>query len=232
MRRAQKTQITQETPPAARQKHREIRHLLIYIVLFFAMQTSYAYIYTISPYLQSDVVLQIAIRLATWTVPVIIYLIVTKKNPFDYLKLRKNILKGLIWGLGYSLILGVLNVAGNYILKGKAGFNFNIGSDFLWKAIILVGFSEEVLFRGFFLQKMEGVSRFWAANIIGAILFVLVHFPGWIFLNQFVLPNILGSIAYILVFGLIQGIILKKADSLWACMLIHSFSNLYSVMIF
>jgi uncharacterized protein len=211
-----------------KEKNREIIYLIIFTILFFTMQSFYAYIYEVNPFLRYHYVIQIIIRLLTWTLPVLIYLIVQKKNPFDYLKVRKNILKGFLWGIILSIIWVIYNITGFYLMNRHVRFDLNISNELWWKAIILVGFSEEVLFRGFLLQKIEGISKFWIANIINAILFVLVHLVGWIITKQIVFPNVLITICNILFIGLIQGLILKKTNSLWACILLHSCNNFLS----
>jgi len=170
-------------------------------------------------------------RLSIWTIPVFVYLILTKQKPFDYLKIRKNITKGIVWGIVIGTIIVIYSILYSYILKGNVYYYFKISIGLWLKAILLVGFSEEVLFRGFILQKMREMSKFWVANVISAVLFVLVHIIGWIINDQFNSPTIIRSICTILLFGLIQGFVLKKTNSLWTCIIIHSFNNFTSIVI-
>jgi membrane protease YdiL (CAAX protease family) len=59
----------------------------------------------------------------------------------------------------------------------------------------------------------------------------LIHFPGWILLNQFVYPDIIGNIGFVFIVGIMMGYVLRKTGSLWACILIHSFINFASLSI-
>ncbi len=204
--------------------------LLLYTLCFFVVQSAYAYTYAHTYDLRSSISLQISLRLATWTLPVLIYIAASHGNPFDYLKMTRKAGKGFLWGtvLGAGLIL--LNVISAFLLKGHVAFNLKIGWELWLKSVILVGFSEEILFRGFFLEKYAEVAGFRKSNVICAALFLLVHIIGWGFLSQLVLPHILKSAVYIFFFSMVQGVVLKKTDSLWACIIIHSVNNMLSLV--
>jgi hypothetical protein len=92
----------------------------------------------------------------------------------------------------------------------------------IW-AIGLVGILQEIPFRGFLLQKLEGGMRFFSANIITALFFVVFHAPRWYFRGE--LPG-LSSLFYLFVFSLFVGFALKRSKSLWSCILFHSIHNL------
>ena len=54
---------------------------------------------------------------------------------------------------------------------------------------ILVGFFEEIPFRGFILQKLQERFDFWTAVVISSLLFVGAHIPGWIMLGSLTAYN-------------------------------------------
>ena len=221
-----------------RKRNRDAVFLFIYIALFFLAQSMYAYFYSHTT-LRSNYLLQAPIRFSIWTVPVFIYLIIDKKNPFEYLKLNRNILKGILWGLIIGSLIILYYVISVYLLYGFVCFRFHIsGNTWLHDAFtiistafqpfnVLLMFSEEILFRGFFLQKVQEVSTFWIGNIVNAILFALIHIIGWTILGQSIINYGLG----IFVFALITGIVLKKTNSIWSCLLIHIFNNFISTSI-
>jgi membrane protease YdiL (CAAX protease family) len=215
--------------PKGEKKNREPLYIWIYIILFFAVQSAYAAIYAGSGALRNDTLLQLVIRLATWTLPVFAYLVAYRTEPFGYLKLRKGIVKGILWGVIIGTGIVLANIALSFAQKGGVRFDLDIGADNWIRAILLVGFSEDVLFRGFILQKLAGMMRFGTANALSAVLFALVHVIGWCLTGQFVLPGILTSVAYVFLFAVLQGFVLKKTDSLWACIVIHSFNNFISI---
>lgn len=163
----------------------------------------------------------------------LIYLFIQKINPLTYLKLYGNARKALIWGIGIGALMIVYQVTRVLVLQGAGGFHNRIGKETwpsdIWMLIkynanlysVVLIFCEEVVFRGFLLQKLQGISKFWLANMIQSIAFVLIHVQGWIFLHQFALPTSLSPMLGILIVALILGAVFKKSGSLWACILIH-----------
>jgi hypothetical protein len=199
-----------------------------FVLYLFAVQTVYAYVYFHSLQLHTNTPLQIVLRLCTWTLPVVIYLVYSKQNIFEYLKLRRNLIRGVIWGLIVGAILVSINLTGTQLLNGHMRINLEIGRGLWWKAVILVGFSEEVVFRGFLLQEFAKRTRFWIANLAQATLFFIVHCPGWMLQGQFTISGIFHVGGYVFLVGLLMGAVWKKSNSLWSCMLLHSISNLCS----
>jgi membrane protease YdiL (CAAX protease family) len=171
---------------------------------------------------------QTLIRLLTWTLPVFILLWLSRTDPIEYLRLKGKAVKGLTWGLIIGILIILCNILGVYAIKGSIRFDFNISANNWINGIALVGFSEEILFRGFILRKLTENIGFWTSNLISAALFALVHMIGWIMLREFVLSSKAYSIAYVLFFSLAQGFVLKKTDSLWSCIIIHSINNFVS----
>jgi membrane protease YdiL (CAAX protease family) len=157
------------------------------------------------------------------------YLIHEKTNPLVYLKLNKNILKGILWGAAIGGSIFLFNVLASYLMIGKVLFNGRISEELWIKAILLVGLSEEVLFRGFILQKVSNIFGFWTGNLVSAFLFLLIHIPGWIMTNNMQSP--MNMITLVLL-GLIFGFVLKKSNSLWGSMVAHSINNYTSLAIY
>src|SRR5262245_37433738 len=123
----------------------------------------------------------IGLRLLIWVLPIFLYLrFVDGVDPIDYLKLRQNWKRGIVVGLAFSLVNFVLNA----IAYSIPSFNWE---SVTWNSVLgtsfLIGFIEEIPFRGFILQKLQERMNFWFANIISSLLFLLIHFPGWISLH-------------------------------------------------
>ncbi len=187
-------------------------------IAFSSFVISFLLLYTSSCALHID---GIFLRLCTWTLPVFMYLWAQHKNPFVYLKLQTK--AGLLWAFSFCVIIFGLGS----ILRGASGLNLSIPTDVWWNVIILVGLSEEVVFRGFILQQVEEMTEsFWVGNSVQAILFTLTHVPYWLSQGQQITS---GLIAFVLFAGLLLGMIFRKTESLWACMLIHSVNNFCSI---
>jgi membrane protease YdiL (CAAX protease family) len=101
-----------------------------------------------------------------------------------------------------------------------------------WNSIIgtsfLVGFIEEIPYRGFMLQKFAERLGFWRATLVTSLLFVAIHVPGWLALHQFRV----GTAASIFVIGVVLALALKWSRSLWAPIIAHSANDFLSFVIF
>ncbi len=165
-------------------------------------------------------ILGMLVYVFVFNAPVILYLKYKDKvNPFEFLKLNKNIKKGLTTGLLISFLFVAALVIKNFIL-GFESVNFNIG--LLWIVGLLVGLFEEIPFRGFIFQKLSKRMSFMIANIITTILFVSIHLPVWIYTNA----NLASSIPSVFVVSLILGYLFEEYDSLWVPILCHAVFNL------
>ncbi len=169
-----------------------------------------------------SVVFDVLKRLMIWSLPVLLLL----KNPFDYLKLNENFLKGVMVGLFIGISLLLLRAGGLYLFKGSVEIDLDLPPHVWWSVIIFVGFSEEVVFRGYLLQKIQEISSFWTANIATTGLFILMHVPYWVFVLKYDFSyDMLSHSLSILWLSLLFGFVFKKTNSLWACIVIHSINN-------
>ena len=92
----------------------------------------------------------------------------------------------------------------------------------------LVGFIEEIPYRGFMLQKFAERVDFWLANLITSLLFLAVHVPGWLALHLLSADRM----ATIFIFGVVMALAFKFAKSLWAPIVTHSTNDFLSFVLF
>ena len=92
--------------------------------------------------------------------------------------------------------------------------------------ILLVGITEEIVFRGFLLKKLMNSFKFWIANTITSVLFVSIHFPIWFYKGLYEFPSILTASLTVFILRVIFGYVYKKSGSLWSVIVIHSLYNL------
>ncbi|MMZ48461.1 CAAX amino terminal protease self- immunity [compost metagenome] len=156
------------------------------------------------------------IKLIFWIGLVFIYFVyidrVRLQQIIDYIKLKQNIIKGVFTGGIIGLLLVVIEVT---IFNG---FRFDIG--IRWIITPLTAFSEEVVFRGFVMNKLRD-HRVKGYNFIQAILFMGIHFPIGIISGY----SLLNYITIFLV-GYILGFIYIKTSSIWAPTIAHSVYNI------
>ena len=176
------------------------------------------------------------LRLALWVVPVVVYLkYVDKTRPAAFLKLD-SLPRGrrLLWGSAIIAAFLLLTAASACLFKGGDLRRLleKTGPD--W-ALLLVGmsitcFTEETLFRGFIFQKLRGVWSFHPANLATSGLFLLIHWPGWLYV-QGLHWGLAPLSASILVVGWVLGLVFEVSGSLWAPILLHLLNNVLSTTV-
>lgn len=213
------------------EKRMPFAYLIGYVGIFFSLWT--LYVFKISPFLKMqypEFYLYNVFKLLIWTLPVFAYLRYENKDTLTYLKLRAVTKAGVKWAFFISLAFIAYQFIGKILILQPIKFNIFFDADKWIKGVILVGFTEEILFRGFFLQKIATYTKFGFANIITSLLFLLIHFPGWLALNALPAGIFLkiALFAFIFIFSIVQGYVLKKTESLWVCIVIHSINNFMS----
>ncbi|MBT2757518.1 CPBP family intramembrane metalloprotease [Mesobacillus foraminis] len=168
--------------------------------------------------------LEAFVKSVIWIVPVWLLIKYSlRADPVIYLKLNEKVKSGLLWGIALSLLLG-----GGLILEAfifdNAAFHFSLSFDDYLNTFIMAGLAEEIVFRGLILQEINKRMAFWKANGITALLFLVIHYPIWIYNDLF---HHYGSHLYVFCIGLLFGNIFKKTGSLWAVILIHGSHNFF-----
>ncbi|MCR8656876.1 CPBP family intramembrane glutamic endopeptidase [Paenibacillus endoradicis] len=209
------------------------KYIWVYFIIFYALWWVkelwlVQYLDLMDPV--SRAITSATIKIVIWVIPVILLVkFIEKSKPFSYLQLHHNFRKGLKWTCYVSLALIFYFLIINLIVL-KNNIDFQIGINGWLNTILLVGITEEIVFRGFLLRKLMDSYRFWKANTITALLFVLIHFPIWFYKGLFEFPYILSSILTVFVLSIIFGFVYKKSNSLWSVIIIHSFYNLLVVL--
>jgi len=168
----------------------------------------------------------IVIRLIVWVAPVVVYLrYIDGTESLAYLKLRNHWQRGVLIGFALTALNFLASVA-------RYGWPHPSSHWVTWNSVvstsILVGFVEEIPYRGFILQKLEERTGFWAANLISSLLFLAIHLPGWISL-QLLRGDV---VVFVFVFGVVMAIVFKYSRSLWAPIVAHSLNDFLSAIVF
>jgi len=166
-------------------------------------------------------------RLFVWVVPVFIYLIfIDRTNPFKFLKLSTSFKKGLLWSL-VIVAVGAIWQIFEILFRGDIIGHISFISIL---SLIIVPLFEEIVMRGFVLNKLAEFMSFTKALFISAGFFLLIHLPGW-FLITPVKPigqMLIDSIAVFIIVGLAGGILMKKSNSLYPSITLHLINNFIS----
>ena len=204
---------------------------LIYLVLFHA--TWVGWVYLVYPWLRSlgettlsYALTNLTLRLLIWVAPVFLYLCyIDQVKAFEYLKLKQHWRRGLLIALGFSTLNFLLSVA-------RFGWPQPHAGVVTWNSILgtslLIGFVEEIPYRGFIFQKLTEWFSTSTATLISSLLFLLIHLPGWISLHLVRTATVI----FVFVFGVVMTILFRWAKSLWAPIVSHSLNDFMSVVLF
>jgi membrane protease YdiL (CAAX protease family) len=217
----------------SRSAHSPVAPFVVYVVVFF-IAWSVLWVRGVYPWAVrhlgdttlANALINLAFRFAIWVLPVFVYLRrLDHVNPIEYLQLRLHWKRGLAVGVvlsGVNFMLTIWRFGLPNLHAANVTWNSILGTS------ILIGFFEEVPFRGFMLQKLEESLAFWIAATISSVLFVGIHIPGWALLGTLKASNI----AFIFVFGMIMAIVFKFSRSLWAPIVAHSLNDFISGVLF
>lgn len=207
-----------------------LRKILAFVFIFFLLWIARQYLYlyvelSFSDYLRA--VSSIVIKIIFWILLSFIYSkVVYKENLFRRLEFKNN-KKGILYALTFGLLLLSLNLAYNYISKGTL-FDFNISLRGFVSAVVFAPIIEEIVFRGLILNKLKLSLPFFWANFLTAILFVLIHFPGWLIWGDGI--SLETSLSILLV-SFIWGYMYKKSNSFLSPVLGHALNNFISMIV-
>jgi uncharacterized protein len=204
---------------------------VIYLVLLFTAWTFWAVlIYPHAVQLGANTFAYAAVislfHGGIFVLPVLLYLRwIDHVNPFQYLKLTQSWKRGLAAGL----ILALADFLVTWLRTGPPHWNpLSVSWNTLINTSILVGFFEEIPFRGFILQKLQDRFPFWKATLISALLFMAIHIPGYLVMQTLSLYNLV----YLFLFGVVMAIIFLLSKSLWSSIVAHSINDFISLLIF
>lgn len=125
-------------------------------------------------------------------------------------------------------------MAGMYINHGSFWINHNILISQLLLKFLMVGFAEEIVYRGFGMNAFSAFMSERKANLLSAIYFIVLHFPSylihWYIEGTFAITAMLTQAVYVLILGLIFGYLFRKSKSILPPMIIHFWSDFASVL--
>ncbi len=206
---------------------------LLYLAGFFAAWTAcvavvYPRMLELGPGSLRYALLNVSLKSLVWIAPVLLYLrFVDQVRPLEYLKLTR----GWKRGVGYGLVIAAVNLVGAVLRYGIPDLaDARVTWNGILSASLAVGVTEEIVFRGFVLQKLWERHGFGPANVVSSALFLLVHLPGWTLLDG-------GSVAVstsgsVFLFSLVMAWALKRSGSLWACIVAHNTNDFLSFVLF
>jgi membrane protease YdiL (CAAX protease family) len=223
--------IETTTPVATVRDRTSFAPFLVYVAAFHLLWIAwpvflYPRVITFGSTTLTYAVINLSFRFLYWIAPVLLYLrYVDGVNPFEYLRMTPPVRRGLI----LALVLTAINVIGTFARFGmphlslqRVTWNSMLGTSFL------IGFFEEIPYRGFMLRKFSERMNIWLANLVTSLLFLSIHLPGWIALHTF---NA-GGAASVFVLGAVLAWAVSYSGSLWSAIITHSANDCLTFVIF
>jgi CAAX protease family protein len=208
-----------------------VASFVIYLILFQAAWTvwvllGYPHLRALGEHTLAYALINLGARLVIWVLPVFVYLrYVDEVDAIDYLKLRQHWRCGIL----VALVFSVLNFL---VIVAQRGFPQLHTAAITWNSILsaslLIGFVEEIPYRGFICQKLNEHLSLPLATLISSLLFLAIHLPGWISLHIFQTR----VAVFVFIFGVLMVVLLRVARSLWAPIISHSLNDFFSAVLF
>ena len=159
--------------------------------------------------------------IVNFVLTIIIMAFIIKNNLIEYFRLKKfSVDKKYLYFIPLLLIMSVNLWTGININNTFKEITFYI------LTMILVGFLEEIIFRGF-LYKMMAKDNIKSAEIVTSITFGIGHIIN-LLNGAEIIPTLL-QICYAISIGFLFVTILRVSESLWPCIITHSIVNALSI---
>ncbi len=219
-------------------EHQSSKGWIILVAIFYLVWAIRATVlYPIDKSIESEamaILYSQTIGIALWIVPVFLYLkLADKTSPLEYLKLttrlRRAIESAMLIAVYFISVWTIEN-----LMAGKSLFQVrSVGEALSLKVLLLLPLApiaEEIFFRGFVLRKFGERAAFWKANIATSLLFVVIHWPYWLYAGGFQMERGRDS-AGIFLLGCFLGFLVRRTDSLWPAVVAHSLNNFIAMFL-
>jgi len=209
------------------------RHFGMFLLIFFAVWTLRATVlYAVDlqfPAGTPRLVYASVVKLSLWVVPAWLYVVyVMRASPWRALRLTTPVnLRTLAYMAGGVAFVFAL-AWGTGVLRGRDFPAALVAGAPGWVGAIAPiapsATMEEILFRGFVLQQLRARMGGWQANLVAALLFVLIHWPNWLW-RRGLEPGLLADSGGVFVFAVLAGYLVQRTESLWPGVAAHVANN-------
>lgn len=214
---------------------KSFNQLIIYIIFFFFVWNVYEFV--VKPPIMMNfpsiigTLIQSVIKIGVWTVPSFLLIKKNEGIAIHYPALFQQKTKWSRW-LIVALAIVVYLLIMSYIQYGNIAIRASFRPISLINAVLFVGITEELVFRGWILNSLLTKVSKWNAVILSSILFVFIHFPTWIYTGT--LNGIISSGGFIQVFilGILFSWSFMKSKNIFVPMLLHMTCNLINTMFY
>lgn len=165
------------------------------------------------------------IKTIVWVLPCI--LLIKIYGSFLFVNIKEMFTNKVTW-LKYLpiLVLFVLYILViSYVKNGEVGISGNFTPNLILIALF-AGVTEEIVFRGWLLNVMLQQEKMKFSIFINAILFLVIHFPRWIYEGIWVQYLLNGGFFSIMILSFIFSISFIKSKNIFVPIILHTIWNL------
>ena len=176
-------------------------HISIYLIIFFIFWSvrelviQPIFLTPISP-IASELIGE-GIKLFKWTLPAM--LLIRHFHNDMWIGLKEMFTNKIQWSRDYIFIVVIISLliarpVQAWLIRGELGFSPDFVPTRLIGAVLFVGITEEIVFRGFLLNAFLKKMKIGYAIALDAVLFALIHYPIWIYSGFDVSDIVIASI--------------------------------------
>ncbi|MCL2426849.1 MAG: CPBP family intramembrane metalloprotease [Oscillospiraceae bacterium] len=216
-----------DTTPDIIQRNLTYKKIAIYLIIFFAIWSVRELVIQpvfLTPLsnVASEIIGEI-IKLLVWTVPAI--LLIRHYHADMWIGLREMFTNKKIWFKDAYLLLLIFSP----LLRAGVFGGFAINPDFepirMVGTVAFVGITEELVFRGFLLNAFLKKMKMPYAIALDAVLFLLIHFPIWIY-RGFTPSEFLSGIVAVPILSVLFAYSFIKTRNIFVPIVLHMLWNL------
>ena len=212
-----------------RRSSKKIPALVAHAVLFYAFWACWALWIRpeIKAAMDSSLLFELfgsAVKTLVWVIPAM--LLVKHFEPECAVGLKQMFTEKvpLKWVLLWTLAFFLLS-CGTF-MRGLFGGTLHVSPDFTltnnqW--LLFVGITEEMTFRGWMLNATAKNEKDWKMLLLNGVMFLCIHFPGWIHKGTFVSAFTGFGFLSIILFGVLAGYCFLKHKNLLLPVWLHMF---------
>ena len=167
------------------------------------------------------------IKLLVWTLPAI--LLIRHFQDDMWIGLKEMFTTKPKWFKDAPILLfAFMPILQSLVWHGGLSIHPDLEPTRLIGGVLFVGITEEIVFRGFLLNALLKKMKLYPAIAVNEVLFVLIHFPVWIY-HGWELSEFLGGLVGIFVLGVLFSYSFIKTKNIFVPIALHMIWNLLSM---
>lgn len=164
----------------------------------------------------------LALKATAWIVPAVLLARSWRRAPLQTLGLTgRPRLLGLLFAIAIAVVYSAA-VAGLMAVLHQMP-KLRLPAPLAMTLILANALVEELAFRGFLVGQFTERWSFWRANLLGAALFVAVHWIPWITAGA---DDLLPMSVALGVLAVVLGLVTRLSGSIWIAVVLHAANNL------